>query len=765
MFKVFDRLKRFFQTDLLPDSDASLPTRETAWADTSYIYSGVDFPRYNPDSLIGRKGFTIYKEMMLDEQVKAVVRFKRDAITSRDYFFQLDWEEKGITEEEADFRIALFNQIVQNVKGSFLDALNASMSALYNGFSMVEKVYHLIDFEGSQYWGIKRLPLRPYDTFYFYLNEHGNLIKLIQEVVGNEKKLDINKFIHFVVNPDVDDWYGQSELREAYRDYFSKDIIIKFRNIWLERHAGGFRWIQPKDGKTLAAGSNEYAQLKAVMENIQAGSTAILPSTVDLNVDYPVNQAGFRDAIVDSNLGIAKALLVPNLLGITEAGQTGSYSQSETQLDAFLWTLDAAATRLEEVYNEQLFEILGEVNFGDGAYPRFKFKPVSERKKLQIIKTWTELVSKKAVTATDTDEEHLRDLLEFPVAGEPITEPQAPMLPGLTDNPTEEPEDVEEEPEQPEGIEEELGKEKQDETIIGNSLIVVSAFDRALKRVDFTVIANKSDAVTDTTTEAAGKIMAIIAKDATIWIRTNDVLDNPEMISKYKVETAQKSKLKRVTSTGLKGGWRIGQRHAETEVDRAMGEAFSIRHNKERMTFIGDEYFDLRSFAIAGNFTDRATQIIRNILINAARTDKTVGEVETEIYRTFASEGLIDEEEAKEALGAAFPETVKNPTANLRTVIRTSIFESINEARWNYFTDPGLGGFVEAMEYSAILDERTTQICQELDGHIHDKDSEIWTNYRPPNHHNCRSVLVPVTRNDTWTESDQPDLQPQKGFN
>jgi len=40
----------------------------------------------------------------------------------------------------------------------------------------------------------------------------------------------------------------------------------------------------------------------------------------------------------------------------------------------------------------------------------------------------------------------------------------------------------------------------------------------------------------------------------------------------------------------------------------------------------------------------------------------------------------------------------------------------------------------------------------------------VWSTFRPPNHFNCRSILVPVTQRDTWTQSDQPTVQPQKGF-
>src|SRR5690606_18385570 len=62
-------------------------------------------------------------------------------------------------------------------------------------------------------------------------------------------------------------------------------------------------------------------------------------------------------------------------------------------------------------------------NFADGVGPIFKFKPVSEKMKLEIISKWSELVDAKAVEPSDTDEEHLRELLDFPEKGEPLEQP------------------------------------------------------------------------------------------------------------------------------------------------------------------------------------------------------------------------------------------------------------------------------------------------------------------------------------------------------
>ena len=163
--------------------------------------------------------------------------------------------------------------------------------------------------------------------------------------------------------------------------------------------------------------------------------------------------------------------------------------------------------------------------------------------------------------------------------------------------------------------------------------------------------------------------------------------------------------------------------------------------------------------------------VIKNILLQGAKGGKTAAAVEREIYETFVREGFISIDEVPDALADALTSDLEkakginvNQAHRINTMVRTNTFEAINEARYAYFTDPELEDFVEALEYSAILDSRTTAICEHLDGRIFNTAAEEWESYRPPNHFNCRSLLIPVTEVDTWSESETPTVDPQRGF-
>ena len=786
---MFDKIKAVFKQDVKAET---LPEKDVGWSERSAIYTLRDFEKYNPDDLIGRKGYGIYRKMMIDEQVKAVVKFKRDAVTSRDYMFELDGEKYNLSEEECQRRIALSNEIIEQLQGSWMDAVNGIMSAIYNGFSMTEKIFDQIEFDGVTWWGLKKLKLKPYDTFYFDVDEFGEIVKTIQKIDSREQEINEDKFIKYIVNPDVDEHYGSSELREAYRSWFSKDIIIKFRNMWLERHAGGFRMIQAKEGKTITAGTTEYNNLQNALNNINTSSGIILPSSVTLDSDYPSNNVAFKEAIDDSDTAIARALLVPNLLGVSPQGNVGSYSQSTNQLEAFLWTLEADAIRLEEVINEQLFRQLGKVNFGDDGYPRFKFKPASGSKKLEIITAWKELVSGGAAIHTDTDEKHLRGLLDFPEAGEEIktneqsnsgtTIPEntgdGNIDPASGDNAGDNGNDNNDGDSAPLDNEEDMSadekdkkkKKEMDSTIIGKGVVEVSAFSKALKRVNFAAIAKAADDTTEQFTERTASIMDSIVDDLITKAKeggdlSEDITNNIKLL---KINPKLKRKLNTAQTAMLRSGFKEGVKNASSEVDKAKQSEFSRNINMERLDLIAEDYFKLTAFKITGNLTDDAVKLIEQAILNGARYDKTWQQVEKDIYQTFATKGMISPEQAVAALGEAL--NVSNPDARLRTIVRTGTFDAINTARQEYFNDPSLGGFVVAFEYSAILDDRTTQICRHLDDDNRGNHSKKWyednAQYTPPNHFNCRSLLIAVTTADeaTFVEGGEPTIEPQDGF-
>lgn len=74
-----------------------------------------------------------------------------------------------------------------------------------------------------------------------------------------------------------------------------------------------------------------------------------------------------------------------------------------------------------------------------------------------------------------------------------------------------------------------------------------------------------------------------------------------------------------------------------------------------------------------------------------------------------------------------------------------------NVYRTNMMTQYSIGNFKQQMEvvedypyweYSAIEDNRTSNICRQLDGVVKKYDDSFWSAYYPPNHFHCRSTVI-----------------------
>lgn len=78
--------------------------------------------------------------------------------------------------------------------------------------------------------------------------------------------------------------------------------------------------------------------------------------------------------------------------------------------------------------------------------------------------------------------------------------------------------------------------------------------------------------------------------------------------------------------------------------------------------------------------------------------------------------------------------------AVVRRLVRTEFNRLQNECLMRSYRENG----IERYEYVAILDERTSDICEGLNGQVFAvKDAEVGVNM-PPTHPNCRSSTIPV---------------------
>jgi SPP1 gp7 family putative phage head morphogenesis protein len=173
----------------------------------------------------------------------------------------------------------------------------------------------------------------------------------------------------------------------------------------------------------------------------------------------------------------------------------------------------------------------------------------------------------------------------------------------------------------------------------------------------------------------------------------------------------------------------LGDSHAKQEVMGSADHAGSFTPKAALKWLREKEIF------VSGVFSKGLLDGIKNILINALKVGAQPGDTVERLYDLF-----------EPYLGN--PDVVKDGVPpephKLNTMVRTVTTEAYNHGRLTEYLDPDMLPYLLGVRYSAILDERTTEVCRYLDGRVFKPTDPDLMALTPPNHFNCRSILVPV---------------------
>ena len=92
---------------------------------------------------------------------------------------------------------------------------------------------------------------------------------------------------------------------------------------------------------------------------------------------------------------------------------------------------------------------------------------------------------------------------------------------------------------------------------------------------------------------------------------------------------------------------------------------------------------------------------------------------------------------------------------DVERLLRTEVNYVLNQATLDGYKEAG----IEKYEFSATLDNRTSQICSELHGNIFEiKNIAVGLNY-PPMHPRCRSTTIPIINYDNLLKEGKEELE------
>ena len=365
--------------------------------------------RYNPDQLAIKKGgLKIYKEMRLDDQAKAALHLKKSAI------IHPGWDVECDDNNLSDF----VKHIFERMEGTVEETVRSILSGYDYGFSIHEKVYSVIEqgpFKGKI--GLMALKQKSPTRILFKTDDYGNLLPdgIVQwQRTGELRPLQVDKFVRFTYQKEFDNFYGESDLRAAYRFWFLKLNFFRYWGMYLERFG-----VPLALGKSKSAtlSDTEQAKFRQIVSNLQAGMAAVLP--MDLEIEFKeaarTDRGTFEQAINACDVRIARAILMPTLLGLSAGNDVGSLARSKTEKETFDMILGGDSRLVQDVINEQIVRPMVEMNFGVvEQLPKFVFRPMNEEDKKTYVAAWSDAVSKGSAKSTVETQKYVRGLLGFP---------------------------------------------------------------------------------------------------------------------------------------------------------------------------------------------------------------------------------------------------------------------------------------------------------------------------------------------------------------
>lgn len=727
-----------------PDSFQEISTQEDF--ESSAFFKGL---AYNPDKLVGRKGLKVYDKMRNDDQVKIIMSLKKHAVLAS------GWVIEPASEEQSDVDVAEFVETGFNEMDGTLDNdLLEIMSAQDYGYSITEKVFQVLD-SGSKFpgkIGYKALKTRRPHLFQFKLDEFGNILEngIVQyKVFGGEVSLPLDKFILYSYNSEFGNPYGKSDLRAAYVPWWSKSNFHKWWSMFMERFA------QPivKGSYTPNVSKEHQNQLKTILERLRARTSILVPEGVD--VTFLEAQRRGSDVYIKSidalNLAIARALLMPNLIGATPDDNTGSFARAKKNFDVFMLVLDRVRKEMEELMQEQVIKEVVDFNFVVEDYPKFKFQPLTEENRQAIADMWIKAVQSRTVFNRPEDENQFRALLGFEEISEESIRERAEAV--------EEANRIAKEKEEAGEKDEDLFR-KEYNRILAEKKKTEKYYRKPNdieSKVDFQRIEKSFDKIETQTSEILVDLFTKQKQDLLALLKRK--IDKGTLTAKFINKELRLKNFQKVQSTigeFLRSSYDLGRGDLAREAGKPIEFQIEPLLPEQAIKALED-----KKFWVTGLMRDDLLNDVKGTLLESLRTGASFNEVQesiNDIYKPFIGDPTAIRPDGK----------VVTPF-RIETVIRTNLSDAYNAGRQAMAEDPDLQDFIIGWEFSEILDSRTTPISLEVDGEKIKKGDPDLTRLRYPLHFNDRGLFVPVTTDDLpvkWITKSKKDKvkRMMKGF-
>jgi SPP1 gp7 family putative phage head morphogenesis protein len=637
--------------------------------------------------------------------------------------------------DEAELQKKLFEKILfEDLNKSFTQLVGEILTCLDFGYSIFD-ITHAVktDKELGTYNSLKSLGYRSQRTIdRWNLNDARDLETVTQTAYGDEGgtyELDARFLLYFAPEREGDNFEGISVLRACYGPWFRKNEFLKKLAIGIEKFAVPTAVLTVPEG---TEGKPEMSAAKKALACYTSGQTnyLILPKGFELSFNnVSVDVEKIRSAINAENQEMVNSILASFLL----LGQNGSGSLalSGTLSDFFSQTVQYIADHISEQFDRKIFKPLVQMNFGhEKVLVDLKCDGLEHRAN----ETWANMVSafisSGAIKPDEDLEVNLREKLNLPPKKVAQTEePQVDQISQAV-----------------ELAEKKKTKEPPQSTLIRDTADRIRMAGQGLlpafaKKYARSILIQKNKA------SASDQIKAPIKATVPGLGVYQSALTSAYMIAKIEADEIQGKAFKGTKKTLSE--FRLGSAKLKRVTDAVTEYEDALLR---LMGAQGDEEIDDAIYAL-GRISDKVNLIFGDYLTPA---QKKAVSAKVEVFSDTQKNDVVkaidlqyqnslvytdnDEEldaDMMEAGGKAIagPMTTAGPDVQASQVVNDGLLEAAEK----YAEETG--DQIISYTYVAKDDDRTTEICREMDGTTFSADDPNVTKFSPPLHFNCRSFM------------------------
>lgn len=360
------------------------------------LYKGLQWASlsvgdYNPDLI----DFSEYAKMLKDAQVRAGYDLIEMGVLMK------PWK---IRHPDPEVALTLTKNLERLKYPSARGGMKGILSALAFGFSVTEIVFE--DYKGK--WLVRTANgLKTLDpaVIKFYSDPFGNLEKIEERMAGSRVDLPLDRTLVWSYTRSFGNWYGESLLNAAYKNWFIKDAMLKFANIAYERFGSPILLgIAPTPG--------DMSTVLETMEHLYARSQGVLLKRNERDTTaIEVIESKRRQMPFDSYIRYQDEMILRRMLigqKLFEGG--GGVYGPKVPFDIILMRFEDFRIDLTDLLN-QMLAFVAELNWQLEVPPKLVFAPLTTMDMAAIRSTIMESIEKEIIEPTES---WIRDELGFP---------------------------------------------------------------------------------------------------------------------------------------------------------------------------------------------------------------------------------------------------------------------------------------------------------------------------------------------------------------